>query len=199
MPVRASKLREEEPGTWRICHRVARNVYLKEREGAIVFATALYDGLKWPILALMDGETVKHAGVRGPDGMFYDVRGPVSGRRLGKVFGCMPPYNLQGLSAGDLFQRTGLNYGKFEQDVHQARRIAEILWPEWPWDKFGPTERGKAFAAEYQALCRKYEALVYPEKGGNLLINFNTSIERGEIELKPLATDAFILHYRRRS
>ena len=56
------------------------------------FATALYEGLGWEIVGIMEDDVIRHVVVRSPcDGLYYDVRGNVPETELGQPFGLSAP------------------------------------------------------------------------------------------------------------
>lgn len=120
------------------------------------FATALHEGLGWPMIGLMDGDVIRHVAVQSPDGKLYDARGLIKEEEfgLGGPFGLRPPYDLRRVSVGDLV-RTGEPSEFRARTVRRARMVAEAIWPELPWQDSFAT-RVTAFANELEALSRKH-------------------------------------------
>lgn len=114
------------------------------------FAIALNQGLGWPLVGLMKGDEIRHAGVRAPDGRIYDARGPLSEEAFGDYF--MPsPHIIREITETDL--RTTRPIADFS--VQQARQFAEVAWPELPWHE-SLASRIEAFADDLEALSRKH-------------------------------------------
>lgn len=118
------------------------------------FATALFEGLGWPIIGLMVGTQVRHAAVRSPDGRLLDARGFVSDEKFGRPFNCRPPYQLREMSADELMRR-GETSELRARSVHMARLLAEAAWPDLPWID-SATQHLIDFCDELEALCRRH-------------------------------------------
>ncbi len=138
---------------WRILRDLCLSLYLDDE--CYAFATALHQGLDWPILGLMNGEEIRHAVVQDPDGVLHDARGPLTEEELGDPFAVFPPYDLRPITMDDL-RRKGEPSIVREGSVRNARKLAEMLWPELPW--IGSlAARVRAFADELEALSRKHK------------------------------------------
>lgn len=149
------------------------------------FATALSEGLGWPIVGLMNGTEIRHAAVRSPDGKLHDVRGFVSEEEFGHPFGFCPPYEMRELSVADL-HRDGEPPEMRASSVRMARKMAEAIWPDLPW--IGSlAERMSAFADEFEILCRKHRLWIQsPVPATAPVIAFGEDDEGG-YELRPTA------------
>ncbi len=119
------------------------------------FATALHEGLGWPILGLMIGTEIRHAVVQDPEGFFHDARGRITEEELGSPFGLVPPYDIREVTVADLVREGEPDYVR-AHSVRLARRLAEAIWPELPW-KDSIAIRIASFADELEALCRRHQ------------------------------------------
>lgn len=116
------------------------------------FAAALNRGTGLPIVGLMQGETIRHAALREPDGRLRDARGIVSYSEFGEPFGIKPPYAIKEVSEGELRAVHPIS----ELLVRSIAVKAQVLWPELPWKKASLRSRAIAFTEELEALCRKH-------------------------------------------
>jgi hypothetical protein len=114
------------------------------------FAIALYLGTGLPLVGLMEGKEIRHAGVRGEDGLIYDVRGAFMDADFGRDY-LHPPYIICDISMTDLRRRKPIEDGA----LHRARRLAEALYPTLPWQNSLETQM-LAFASELETLSRKH-------------------------------------------
>ena len=144
-----------KPGTrnWKALHRTCLSMYLDGK--CYAFATALHQGLGWPIIGLIIAKgVIRHVGVQGPDGELYDARGFVPKGKFEEPFGFPCPYDLRPVTINDL-RRAGESCEERERSVRMARKMAETLWPELPW-KESLAGRVSAFASELEELSRKH-------------------------------------------
>ena len=137
---------------WNFLHDLFLQIHLDGECYAL--AIALYEGLGWPIMGLMEGEVIRHAAVLSPDGRFFDARGFVSEQEFGRPFGKTAPYDLRTVSPEQL-TREGEPEERKAGVVASARRMAETLWPELPWKTTG-VARLIAFADALELLCRRH-------------------------------------------
>ena len=115
------------------------------------FAIALHRETDWPIIGLMQGETIHHVAVRSPDGMLYGARGLFSEIEFGEPFAPLSSYDLREISEEDLRARRPVH----ERVIERALEVAEMLWPEFPW-KDSLRSRIMAFADDLEELSRKH-------------------------------------------
>lgn len=94
-----------------------------------LFAVAVAWATDWPIVGLMEGEIIRHAVLRAPDGRFFDARGFITEEELGASFGHRPPYDLRDLEPEALLDLRPMN----AIIVKSAERMAQAVWPELPW------------------------------------------------------------------
>ena len=147
------------------------------------FAIALNEGLGWPMVGLMSGKEIRHAAVRRPDGKLHDARGPVSEQQFGHPFCFAPPYDLRTVTAEDLI-RAGEPNGPRKFSIDMARRTAEALWPELPWEN-SLASKVSAFAEELEALSRKHGLWIrssVPTAASMIAIGLD---DEGGYELRP--------------
>ena len=142
------------------------------------FATALHEGLGWDIVGVMQGDMIRHAVVRCPDGDLYDVRGKVSEKELGQPFDMSAPYDLKLVEIADLVREKEPPQARI-LSVAAARRFAEKLWPELPWTN-GESEWVRAFCDELEALCRRHKLWIRaPYPGGKPVLSPHAGDEAG--------------------
>jgi hypothetical protein len=118
------------------------------------FATALHLGTGWPLVGLMDGEVIRHAGVRGENGLIYDVRSAFTDEDFGRDY-LSPPYVIRDLSEADLWD----TYPIDDEAISQSRRLAEVLYPALPWQD-SLEARMFAFGSALEKLSRKHRIWV---------------------------------------
>ncbi len=118
------------------------------------FAAALHLGTGWPLVGLMDGEVIRHTGVRGKDGLIYDVRGAFTDADFGRDY-LSPPYVIRNISVGDLRRRKPIEVTA----LRRARRLAEVLYPALPWQN-SLEARMLAFASALEELSREHDIWV---------------------------------------
>lgn len=138
------------------------------------FALAMHEGTGWPLVGLMEGEVIRHAGVRAQDGLIYDVRGAYS-----KIdFSCdylFPPHIIRDLTEADLRGAKPID----DMSIRRARRLAEALYPTLPW-RDSLEERMLAFASALETLSREHDVWIrgtYPT--GRPHLSFGDGEETG--------------------
>lgn len=114
------------------------------------FAVALHRGLGWQIIGLMNGEEIRHACVRSPEGKLHDVRGFITEEEFGNPF-LAPPYELREIEESDLCAVRPVQDGS----IKYARIMAENVWPELPWQET-LAKRAQVFADAIEAVCREH-------------------------------------------
>jgi hypothetical protein len=150
MPTRVFALDEESR---KHLHALLMNIFLDGE--CYAFATALHEGLGWPLMGIVgtDG-VVYHAAVQAPDGRFFDARGYVSLRDFSTPFS-LPRQTLVQPVTLEMFTRKGEPAFAREHSVASARRMAEDVWPELPW-KDSAAARAMRFCEELEVLSRKH-------------------------------------------
>ncbi|MBP9668952.1 MAG: hypothetical protein KBE09_01545 [Candidatus Pacebacteria bacterium] len=139
---------KKNPEDHALLHDMYRHVYLNGE--CYAFAIALNDGLGWPMVGLMKGDVIWHAGVRAPDGRIHDVRGFLSEETFASYF-LSPPFVLRTIDETMMRNTRKID----EHTIRYARHLAETLWPELPW-KETYAMKVHAFAEELEALSRKH-------------------------------------------
>lgn len=120
-------------------------------------AIALSRGLGLPIIGLMQGDVIRHAVIRNPDGTFWDARGAVSEKNLGHPFGISPPYDLKLISEEDLFAVKPIT----QITIDFILGAAQAVWPHLPWKIQSLKDRVTSFTSELEALSRKHGLWIY--------------------------------------
>ena len=120
------------------------------------FAIALHRALGWPIYGLAtEDHSVRHACVRTPHGKYFDARGEVSDKDLGRPFSAPEPLTLRPITEETLEAVRPVH----ERTIVQARHYAEMLWPDLPWpDSF--SAQVSAFLAELEILSDKHRVWI---------------------------------------
>ena len=133
--------------------QMCKGIYLDGE--CYAFAIALHRRIGWPIVGLLDDETVRHAVVSCDslhiDDEYFDARGGVVEVDLGRPFEMRPPYNLQYVTEEDLFAIRPIQ----DASIHRAARMAELLWPDLPW-KNSWVSKIRAFAEDLESVSRKH-------------------------------------------
>jgi hypothetical protein len=122
------------------------------------FAIALYRGLGWPMVGLMLGEVIRHAGVRDPEGRFWDARGAVTEEKIGEPFGLKPPYDIRPITEQNLFSVKPIHDFEIE---HVILKKAQVLWPKLPWKIKTRRERVRDFVKDLEKLSREHGLWIY--------------------------------------
>ncbi len=141
-------------------HQEFRHIYeeLYLHGNCYFFAVALHRGLGWPIFGLIDGQgAAVHAVVRSPEGEYYDVRGKVEEKNIGKPFDLSGPHTLMPVTEEIL--RLGMEDVGRElhgPGVNVATEAAHFLFPFLPWKEETFFSRVRRFAEELEILSRKY-------------------------------------------
>jgi hypothetical protein len=138
----------EQPEEHRLLHEIYGGGFLHGE--CYAFALALYEGLGWPLVGLMNGAVIWHAGVRSPDGNIRDVRGSLSEAKFAEGF-VSAPYRIIPIVQSDLYNTRPID----TRAIDMARRLAETIWPELPW-RSTHANRVRAFVDELEELCRKH-------------------------------------------
>ncbi len=147
MPVLFESL-SKHPEDHALLHDMYRNIFLNGE--CYAFAIALHEGLGWPMVGLMKGDTIWHAGVRTPDGRVHDVRGFLTEEVFASYF-LSPPFVLRSVDEGMLRAVRPID----EHTIKHARHLAETLWPTLPW-KETYAMKVRAFAEELETLSRRH-------------------------------------------
>jgi hypothetical protein len=114
------------------------------------FAIALHQGLGCPLIGLMEGDVIRHAGVRCPNGGIRDVRGELTEDNFGDHF-LSAPHLIRDISIDELYLTRPID----EISIMRARRLAEAAWPDLPWIQ-SLAKNMKAFTDELEKLSRKH-------------------------------------------
>ena len=118
------------------------------------FALALHRGLGYRLMGLIGGNgVINHAVVAEPDGGYRDIRGVVSPEEAKKPFSVT---SIRQVSERELYQQRPIH----DRDIVHARKVAETLWPELPWDTTA-AQKVVAFTDELEALCRKHGVWIF--------------------------------------
>ena len=120
------------------------------------FALALHRGLEWTLVGLMEGETVVHAGVRSPEGKFWDGRGEISVDEFVRPFTRDDSWVISEVTEVMLVRKIVQ-----EHLVEYFQKKAQGVWPELPWKTTSCQEQISSFADELEALSRKHGLWIY--------------------------------------
>jgi len=136
-----------------VLRNTAQSVYLDGE--CYAFAIALKRGLGWPLAGLMEGDTIRHAMAYGISHKLYDVRGGFAqdDPKLGQPFSLRPPYQLRQIKEEQLRQVRPVH----ERTIRHARKLAEIIWPNWPWRSASSAHaRMTAFLDDLESISRRH-------------------------------------------
>lgn len=150
MPTIVKEMEEDEdllgsPSAWLAMHR---EKYLFGM--CYAFALALHEGLGWPIIGIAQLNVIEHAGVRTPEGLYMDIRGPLSASVFVRPYHKHGEYALRELTADDLQRQNQVP----RSAINAARYIAQKIFPDLPW--YDQYERIRQFANELEELSRKH-------------------------------------------
>jgi hypothetical protein len=116
------------------------------------FAVALHRALGWTLILLTDSRSPVHVVVQNPKTqIFHDARGIVPAEKLSDPFSITPPCTLRALSEAELQQMLPIQ----EASIQKAMEIAEIVWPEYPWQDT-TVNRARRFAQALETLCKEH-------------------------------------------
>lgn len=181
-----------KPGSadWQMLQDLCLFMYLDGE--CYAFAIALHQGLGWPLIGVMDGEVIRHAGVRDPDGMLHDARGTVPEEELGHPFGLPQPYDLREITEKDLHGASGPPEARAHR-VGSARRVAETLWPDLPWRE-SLEARMRAFVDALESLSREHGLWIRSPTPANLPVIAVGDDAEGGYKIDPvLASSSFTI------
>jgi hypothetical protein len=139
---------DQTPEDKELLHDMYRGIFLHGE--CYAFAIALHQGLGWPMVGLMKGDTIWHAGVRAPDAHIHDIRGQLTEDQFGRGF-LSPPHSIRLITEEELYATRPVD----EFSIKKARQLAEVLWPALPWME-SQSMKVKAFADELENLSRKH-------------------------------------------
>lgn len=118
-------------------------------------AIALNRGLDWGMVMLQHtgkkGTTVRHAGVRHPDGGFFDARGRVAEDLFMMTFESV---KLIDCPFEDILKQQGRPV--LEYAIHCAGQHAMRLWPQLPWSNSTSIGQMIEFLDDLERLCRQH-------------------------------------------
>jgi len=125
------------------------------------FAIAMHRCLGWPMIGLMQGESIRHAGVIDPDGNIWDCRGKISKEEFGEPFlGIKFPYETRPITEEKLRVLVPMLSNR-DHFIESLSKQAQMVWPEFPWKQDTLVVRVRAFAEELEALSRKHGLWIY--------------------------------------
>lgn len=174
MPTIIHKLEEHEE-EYEMLHDMNKAIFFDGE--CYAFAIALHQGLGWPIVGLVLGKVIRHAGVQSPDGTLRDVRGSLTEEEFGNYFSS-PPFDIQELRVDELRAVRPIH----DRTIEKARQWAEVLWPDLPW-LHSHTSKVLAFADELEALCRKHGFWIRSPVPASPPILYDAYGEEGGFEL----------------
>jgi hypothetical protein len=125
------------------------------------FAIGMSRKIDWPIVGLINHDApkavqIEHVGLKTPDGLIHDIRGPLDEEKFSEPFRTGSRYTIEIVSIQDLYDSRRINKKEIsERDVKCAEHICEIIWPALPWRE-SCVEKLKSFLDEVEALSRKY-------------------------------------------
>ncbi len=126
------------------------------------FAIAVHEGTGLPLVGIECGGKIVHAGVRIADGRFFDGRGyvpedKVAGWQFREIG---PGYTIVPVTKERLYE---IREGKiFPNTIVTASQLAQVGYPELPWNEACFVNRVKAFAHELEKLSRKHGFYITP-------------------------------------
>jgi len=145
------------------------------------FAIALHRNLGWPIVGILKGENIIHAGVKSPEGKIWDGRGEVLEKEFFEPFKLLKKYPIINVKEERLIYT-----GKVSEElVELYKEKAQAVWPDLPWKNQTYQQKVVAFTEELEALSRKYKLWItgpYPAKKSVILEGFDDEVGY-EIEL----------------
>jgi len=115
------------------------------------FALALYRNLDWSIVGVVKDSAIQHAGVKSPDGKFWDGRGAISRKEFASLVA--PPWVIRAVGEEELVSAFPVS----ERMVETISERAQMVWPHLPWKKGTLRDRIAAFASDLEALSRKHK------------------------------------------
>lgn len=129
---------------------MCKGIYLDGE--CFAFAIALHQGLNWQMVGLIVSGEIRHIAVRNPaDNGLFDARGSVIEEEFGRPFGAKPPYELRNVGERELYDAQSVQ----DISVRRARRMAEILWPDFPWEN-SMKSKIRAFAKDLEKISQKH-------------------------------------------
>ncbi|KND49312.1 MAG: hypothetical protein AB203_02855 [Parcubacteria bacterium C7867-008] len=157
---------EESSREWQDLYTYAKGIYLNGE--CYTFAAALSRALDWPMIGLMEGDTVAHAAVLTPEDKILDVRGIPFAQddpEFGRIFNHKPPYDdcLQFLLEED-FPRPF-----HERHILIAQRYAQQLWPSLPWP-YSRERKVQNFLEGLERLCTEHDVSIFTPNGGSIFL-----------------------------
>jgi len=121
------------------------------------FALALHRGLGFPLVGLMSGKVIRHAGVRTPGGALMDIRGEVSPEEFGDPCEVPLPYEIKEITEEDLKAQRPVQ----ERAIENAMLLIEKIWPGLPgWRGSDFRRRAQAFMEGLEELSRKHGVFI---------------------------------------
>lgn len=132
-------------------HKEALRALYLEGE-CYAFAIAVHRGTGFSIVGLMEDGIIRHALIRKPNDMLFDVRGIIAEEEIGYPFFMNPPYTLRNITEYDLHAVRRIA----NMSIIYARLLAEELWPDLPWNVNGQENGLILFMDALEDLCRKH-------------------------------------------
>lgn len=145
-------------------HHLALGLFLDGE--CYAFAIALQRGLGWPMIGLMDGEVIRHAGVISPQGTYFDVRGEnTSFEEFAKPFGLEGSVVIKEITyEEDIRPCHPVNI----YSINSATWMIEAIWPNLSgWNQSGFNSRAVAFLQEVEGLSRKHGVFIRSASPGS--------------------------------
>jgi hypothetical protein len=164
---------DEDSGDHELLHHAFLSHYLEGE--CYAFAIALHQGLGWPVCGIIVDTTIRHAGVRAPDGRIHDIRGLLTEAEFATHF------TLREVSMEELYATRPID----DHSIAHARRLAETLWPELPWIS-SYVMRVQAFADELEALSRAHGLWIRGDVPASPPLLYTSSGEEGGYRVRPI-------------
>ncbi len=116
-------------------------------------ALALHRNTGWPMVGLIFENTIRHAGVRRPDGLIQDVRGAIDEQTFVQPFlDTAIEHIIRPVTERDILAIRDVSLSMIRHLSHTI----PFLWPDLPYPEDHPMRKAIAFADELRELSLRH-------------------------------------------
>lgn len=167
-------------------HQICISLFLTGHCYAL--AIALSRGTGWPIYGIIKDGLVWHAGVRDENERFWDARGRVDDGKIGEPFGLGDGLMMRQVTEEELQVTKFMN----EIVIHRASVLAQMIWPNLPWNREAYRTRVLSFIRELDEISRKHQVWIRSEVPNRAMVVDQMDGREG-FQVEPSATGQYFL------
>jgi hypothetical protein len=130
--------------------RQCEEAYLRSLSYEFALGISRRTGL--PLIGMVHDGIVLHAGVRDTQGKFFDARGPVDDCDMAELFPEASHIVIRNITVDDMRCAREVS----ESIANRAACMAQLVWPDLPWNDQSESRRILRFAEHLFDLCKDH-------------------------------------------